>query len=76
MKMKTFIQKYFGSRTIVSMTHSTFSNLKTIPDFPGWFYCLGLRSKAGRSCKNLCLHIISSFEHNFFLMLETCGTFF
>lgn len=55
-------EKYFGSRTIVGMTHSTFSNLKTIPDFPGWFYCLGLRSKAGRSCKNLCLHIISSFE--------------
>lgn len=25
-----------------------FVTFKTFPDFPGWFYCLGLRSKAGR----------------------------
>lgn len=27
---------------------SDFVTSKIIPDFPGWFYCLGLRSKAGR----------------------------
>lgn len=37
-------------------SHHDLVNFETFPDFPGWFYCLGLRSKSGSFQYLLLMH--------------------